>query len=224
MCPGSPPLHRRRPPASRFAGAGHAPGISSAASPPPVPRFTSRTNDSSCPRPPPTNPHSDRVEIIASRLYSSQLVNAHTNLLTGNEEGNSEVELQRMDFRSWSRSACGSSSTRRWSSCRTGTTRLLSRPRAPPLVSRPGGRPWLPTPTATTITIAVTGSAMATCTITLHAPITSRSTMTTIRDGQYARGPRARHEARCLGPIRAWHNPVLCGPGRPDTNKRVGLG
>jgi hypothetical protein len=38
-----------------------------------------------------------------------------------------------------------------------------------------------------------------------------------------AREPDAK-SAVC--PIRAWHDPVLCGPGpgRPDTNKQIGLG
>jgi hypothetical protein len=92
MLQGSPPLRRRCPPRGLSERA-MRPG-----SPPlhrhhPVPRFTSRTNDSPCPCPPPTNPHSDPDEIITSELYSSQLVSAHTNLLTGNEEGNSEVEI-----------------------------------------------------------------------------------------------------------------------------------
>jgi hypothetical protein len=43
--------------------------------------------------PPPTNPHTNHGEIIASGLYSGQLVSVHTNLLAGNEEGNGEVEI-----------------------------------------------------------------------------------------------------------------------------------
>jgi hypothetical protein len=92
MRPGSPPLRRRRQPRGLPERA-MRPG-----SPPlhrhhPVPRFTSRRNDSPRPCPPPTNPHSDRDEIITSELYSSQLVSARTNLLAGNEEGNCEVEI-----------------------------------------------------------------------------------------------------------------------------------
>jgi hypothetical protein len=41
------------------------------------------------------------------------------------------------------------------------------------------------------------------------------------------RGPRARHEARCLGPLRARHDPVLCGPGParisgPGSDRKLG--
>jgi hypothetical protein len=46
------------------------------------------------PAPAPSNqPPLRSRKIVASGLYSSQLVSAHTNILTGNEKGNSEVEI-----------------------------------------------------------------------------------------------------------------------------------